>query len=1559
MTAGSISTTTADGTSQAARLRPELDPAYAVLDNRSSADLLAFARAFAAELVFVDDNNQPQGDWTGLLPDGDGLLAAADYLRSPERFSADQAAPFARPQVALLLACVQLLGHARQQTNALTRRHLDFYYRDVLRMVPKPAVPDQVHVLLAPDQRTQRLLLPAGTLLRAGKTSAGQDRRYRTVADALLSPVQVAQLRALRVDVRNTGIATASRQFLDSGTRQAAFLAMLRIALGSPLPGDALPVPVLPGPPSLPAAATAGQPPSTVDWPVLVQAQTIVGFINSGLALPLLDDFRRLMRLRASRLAADAADWARINTTLQQAGRARDPNFTLQPQAVDDFNTNLRSALGLTPGQFARLYDRLPEVANAEDAYALLDGRPDVQAFVLAELRLPLADFNTMMQTKAVLDGEWVQISRLIETAGQRRNPLFVLSPALRRGRQMDAMLAAALGPLAWPWQPTGRSGLDGLNDALLGLERYFSMSAERFQFIMAVAQRSLALPDSVAPAGADWQQVWAICTDAYRASVYRRRREALLAVAVPAGVPTNPADPARALADMLALALGEALDMPTALQRLPGLGVGAADLAALARLQTNLGSSGPATAADWARAAEVLEVAQRNRDGGVPAAPTQALWHHLYPAADAQQVRAPGQAVDAPQPRWKPFGSLPDLTTDPAPAPTEVLGWAIAAPLLALAEGQRTVVLTLGLDGDAARFDADALRRLLLPPDGSSGGTGTGSGTTIATNNPFHLQLSGAAGWVDPVAVQLAWSGGTAAPFKGYPAVPNTSTSALKALVFTITLADQQPATVPPSLALHGLAASAPVLRLMLRPAWDASAGCLHSAYQALRRLRLQRLRLVVSVVGLASLALRNDQAVLDPKSPFQPFGSNPASGARLHIGHPELVGKMLDSISFRHTWLGAPAVLASHYANYPDAAKADSFSARMGLRDGLLFAAAPKPVPLLDANTAAAVQRDLASPADPGRPLPDLAIGPDPSTWRRSWVWELAGDFQHAAYPALALQKSMAMAAEIGKGNKPDAAPFVVNPPYTPKLKNLLVDYSASVEQAALAADAGAALVLHHIHPFGSQPLWVGSGVDDAGSLPLLPAYDAEGELYIGLSGLSGLSGASAIPSAIPSATPSPGAPQRVALLFQVAEGTADPDAETPVPQWAILSANRWQSLHDGQFEGSLLADATRGLVNAGIVQLQLPLPALQPSTLMPQARLADGSAALVWLRLRQASATAGVCDLVAVHSNAALALRADPTDQAGQGDQTDQAAALETAGPLPPGQISGTLDPVRGLATVAQPYSAFGGRPAEADAGFNTRVSERLRHRQRAVTAWDIERLVLDAFPQLYKAKALSNDALQDAAGGVLGTGDTPDTAVTSLPPEPGRIDLVLVPNITQRVPADPFAPKASADLLRDVADFLADKLPPFARLQVKNARFVALKVRCGVRFMPGTDEGFCRQRLTQDLNRFLSPWAYDNSADLVIGGAVYANSIINFIEQRDYVDFIAGLRLFTSDGGRFRLVPQGTGYHASAQRPDAVLVAASTHEFDVIAANDFRVQAFGGIGSMRIELDFAVA
>jgi hypothetical protein len=326
------------------------------------------------------------------------------------------------------------------------------------------------------------------------------------------------------------------------------------------------------------------------------------------------------------------------------------------------------------------------------------------------------------------------------------------------------------------------------------------------------------------------------------------------------------------------------------------------------------------------------------------------------------------------------------------------------------------------------------------------------------------------------------------------------------------------------------------------------------------------------------------------------------------------------------------------------------------------------------------------------------------------------------------------------------------------------------------------------------------------------------------------------------------------------------------------------------------------------------------------LPGTRL---PAELYWLRASIARRSGSVCDMVEVHPNAVLARYADDGNVA---DHLQQG--------LPAQCISGPVTPLPGLRRLLQPYASFGGRMAEGDASFHVRVSERLRHRQRALAPWDYERLVLERFPQVFKLKCLSADPAAQAR-------------------MPGRIELIVIPDIRNRFQYDPFEPKASADLIRDIEAFLSDKTPPFASVEVKNAHYVPVKVRCGVRFLPGRDEGYCRQRLGEELNRFLSPWAYDEGADIVIGGSVYANSIINFIDQRDYVDYLAGFKLFTGDDEVLVADNDDGGYRASTPRADGVLVAARQHQFDVISEADYRIEEFTGLNYMMIELDFSVA
>src|SRR6185436_19075341 len=186
-------------------------------------------------------------------------------------------------------------------------------------------------------------------------------------------------------------------------------------------------------------------------------------------------------------------------------------------------------------------------------------------------------------------------------------------------------------------------------------------------------------------------------------------------------------------------------------------------------------------------------------------------------------------------------------------------------------------------------------------------------------------------------------------------------------------------------------------------------------------------------------------------------------------------------------------------------------------------------------------------------------------------------------------------------------------------------------------------------------------------------------------------------------------------------------------------------------------------------------------------------------------------------------------------------------------------------------------------------------------RALTAWDYERLVLHRFRQIYKARCLSS---------------------------PDGVEVIVIPDLRAQHPRDTLAPRAPANLLADIQAHLVARAPAAARIRVRNARYVPVRVQLGVRFLDAVDAGFAARRLNDDLIRFLSPWAFDDGAELTIGGRIYANSILDFIDRRDYVDYVAGIKLFRSLNGKdFDVVPPVVGeYHVAADRPDQVLVAA---------------------------------
>ena len=125
------------------------------------------------------------------------------------------------PHYALWLAFLQLFKNSQDHLNTLTARHLDHYYKDILQLCLKAAVPDKVHLLFELSKNKEETLLPAGTQFKAGKDGTGKEVLYQLDNDFVVNRGKVAALKSLFIKKQVFGGKTYSFPFASPVTNSA------------------------------------------------------------------------------------------------------------------------------------------------------------------------------------------------------------------------------------------------------------------------------------------------------------------------------------------------------------------------------------------------------------------------------------------------------------------------------------------------------------------------------------------------------------------------------------------------------------------------------------------------------------------------------------------------------------------------------------------------------------------------------------------------------------------------------------------------------------------------------------------------------------------------------------------------------------------------------------------------------------------------------------------------------------------------------------------------------------------------------------------------------------------------------------------------------------------------------------------------------------------------------------------------------------------------------------------------------------------------------------------
>lgn len=796
-------------------------------------------------------------------------------------------------------------------------------------------------------------------------------------------------------------------------------------------------------------------------------------------------------------------------------------------------------------------------------------------------------------------------------------------------------------------------------------------------------------------------------------------------------------------------------------------------------------------------------------------------------------------------EPRWQGFGG-PSL-------PPGELGFALASQVLRMKEGRRTVRLRLGLAGiNGSRVNAEV--------KGAS----------------FDVFVTGEKKWLGPIhASSMLAADGT--------------------LAIEFVVDEKDPAVVDYNAAVHGYAYAegAPVMQVLLR----GSTGYLEFENVSVRNAEIR-----VDVTGITSMVLESDAGTLDPKKAFLPFGPQPTVGSRFMVGHAESLSKRLSRLSISLVWkdVTASGNFATHYGGYGVNVNNGYFTATTKFRDGsgqeftyanqrlfhqnnalaeyeIVVTAGGAPAPLefstvsidrkIHALYSVGNYRTLVEAARYMLRMPVYAAARPslPASREGQITFFLDRDFLHATYR----KKNVEILVAKATGGKGD----LLNEPYTPTVQSITLSYSAYSERANIGSAtlddfAGGDVQFYHITPTGSRRehgyLRQGLGFPTDRNVTLLPVYRHEGELLIGLADLS------------------PG--DSVSMLFQVAEGSADPELQSQPIEWYVLSDNHWKRLGTGE----LVLDTTNGFLVSGLVGIVIPGDATTTNTVLPAGR--------IWIKAAVRSQVRAVCQLIDVVANA---IEVRFADQGNDPHHLDRA--------LVAGSITKLKTGVATVKGVKQPYASFGGSPVETSAAYHTRVSERLRHKNRCITIWDYERVILEAFPRIHRVKCIPH-------------------ATEGSWRAPGNVMIVVVPDLRNMNAIDPLQPRADADTITRITRHATAHAGMGVRVKVKSPRYQKIRLDFKVRFHEGYEFNYYRNALEQELIRTLSPWAFDASREISFGGVIYKSVLLDVVEDLEYVDYVTDFRMYSHSGGSNHMIDRN---EARAETPDMVLVSDASH------------------------------
>lgn len=711
------------------------------------------------------------------------------------------------------------------------------------------------------------------------------------------------------------------------------------------------------------------------------------------------------------------------------------------------------------------------------------------------------------------------------------------------------------------------------------------------------------------------------------------------------------------------------------------------------------------------------------------------------------------------------------------------------------------------------------------------------------------------------------------------------------------------------------------------------------YNPYTFFRGLRLERITIRLSVSESRQLKLRNNIGELSMLNPFQLFGPQPAVGSYLDVKNTNIFNKYTKDFSIQLHWFDLPRLnggFQGYYEAYPNKVTNDSFQVSLsGLNDGKYYPEIGNQQAFRLFSSGSRYLGDKSGLAHitviNGVDFMKVRFENYPQLDEESIVSETG--FTNGTIRLELISPTDAFGAKTFNSLFPEivmhnARRFVKkkslpNPPYIPVLKSISVDYvlehTESFSDIATDSIEDNGVFVWHVYPFGYKKVYPGKDMD---SFTLIPSFSHQSNCYIGLEQV--------IPGEL------------LSLLFQFEENNFDHFDYIPEDIiWSVLIDNVWMPLP----KGDILVDETENLIRSGMVVLRMPGQDATGNTILPGT--------YTWVRAS--------CNN---RGNIRTKTRAVFAQLISASRQLTQTGSLKPEDLiLSPGSFTQFRRKIPQVLNLFQPFVSFNGRLREQEKQFYTRISELLRHKNRAVTSNDIAQLVLNAFPDILKVKCFDTES---GGRNLLPGYDLAVVVIRSPQKREGQLEEF---------------PKADLSQLVAIREYLKGLLSPFIRVEVINPVYERIKIACSVVFQttpngPGFTQnsiqesnGVLLQKLNREIKEWIAPWLYQSGTKINTEVKLYLSEILNFIKKRPYISYVTGFSVLhfyqiydTADGNFYDRVTDSAVERVEYLMPShplAILVSSSEHSISLLDKPRYVEPIPTGIGGMVIGSELLVA